>query len=189
MFKINQFRSNKCFPLKETQVNLSLVFSIFLTLANEVKHRPKWGTIHLLKTKKHFPVLILYREKCLEGRKKLKETANLLNSPKCPQRSESKQKQVKCQKLNFLKANKHNRLKKKNPERKRAYGLNLGSSCFTSIQVTPLEHPHFSTITVDAKVQFSPPREWVCSGANAEWPWSRNTDSSTLNPVFQCCKW
>lgn len=100
-------------------------------------------------------------EKCLEGRKELKETANLLNSPKCPQRSESKQKQVKCQKLNFLKANKQNRLQKKKnpPERKRAYGLNLGSSCFTSIQVTPLEHPHFSTVTVDAKVQFSPPRE------------------------------
>lgn len=100
-------------------------------------------------------------EKCLEGRKELKETANLLHSPKCPQRSESKQKQVKCQKLNFLKANKQNRFKKKNPpERKRAYGLNLGSSCFISIQVTPLEHPHFSTVTVDAKVQLSPPREY-----------------------------
>lgn len=63
----------------------------------------------LLKTKKNFPVLVLYMEKCLEGRKELKEIANMLNSSKCPQRSESKQKQVKCQKLDSLKANKQNR--------------------------------------------------------------------------------
>lgn len=52
-------------------------------------------------------------EKCLEGRKELKEIANMLNSSKCPQRSESKQKQVKYQKLDSLKANKQNRFKKK----------------------------------------------------------------------------
>lgn len=35
-----------------------------------------------------------------------------------------------------------------------------GSSCFSSIQETLLEHSHCSAVTVDAKVQLSPPREY-----------------------------
>ena len=67
-------------------------------------------------------------EKCLEGRKELKEIANMLNSSKCPQRSESKQKQVKCQKLDSLKSNKHNRFLKNPQESPYSIWLSLGSS-------------------------------------------------------------